>query len=90
MRGKDQENEEDQLEDAINYVGLQIDFILGDEEEVLVNHTDVKYELNAEEDAEWYGSRDYNDGLINAQRYFLSRPHEEVLEARSIQNEEEH
>ena len=72
MRGKDQENKEDQLEDAINYVGLQIDFILGDEEEVLVNHTDVKYELNAEEDAEGYGSRDYYYGLINAQRYFLS------------------
>ena len=63
---------------------------MGDEEEVLVNHTDVKYELNAKEDAERYGSRDYNDGLINAQRHFLSRPHEEVLEARSIQNEEEH
>lgn len=52
VRGQDQQDEEDKLEDTINYVGLQIDFILGDEEEILVNHTDVEYELNEEEDAE--------------------------------------
>ena len=90
VRGQDQQDEEDKLEDTINYVGLQIDFILGDEEEILVNHSHVEYELNAEKDAERNRSRDYDNGLVNAQGHFLSRSHEEVLEAWSIQNEDKH
>ena len=71
VRGQDQKGEKDELKYRVYHVGLKVQNLQTDEEEVLRDQSNVENDLNGGEDAEWDSSGDDNDGLVDAKSHLL-------------------
>ncbi len=71
--GQDQQCKQDKLQDTVNDVGLQIQHLQLDEEEVLRDQSDIQNDLHTSKDSEWDRSWDDNDSLVDTQSDLLRR-----------------
>lgn len=90
MRGEHKQSHEYKMQHWINNVGLQIHNQKFNEEEILDNQPKPQNSLKGRKEAERNCSRNRNKNLIESQSHLLWFSNQEVLEFRSIQDENGH
>ena len=90
MWSQDEKGEQDELQHTVDHVGLQIQHLQLNEEEVLGDERQIQDDLYTCEDTERDGSGDDDNRLVNTQSDLLGWTEQEVLELGSIQDEEDH
>ena len=71
VRGQDQKGKKHKLKHRVYHIGLKVEHLQTDEEEVLRDQCNVENDLNGGEDAEWDGSRNDDDCLVDAKGHLL-------------------
>ena len=90
MRCKYEKDSVYKPEKTLNNVGLQVEDLNFNKEEVLCRYTNEQDYLDSRKHSEWDCSRDDDNDLIDSQCDLLRSSQKEVLELGTIEDEKDH